>query len=131
MLNTRRLAALVAVGSAGIIAGTFILYRFNPVTAGFYPKCVFHSLTGLDCPGCGATRALYQLVHGHVAAAFRLNPMLMFYAPVLTFGAGETARAWVTGEEPKALTTRPWLAWAITASIIGWWIVRNTPLWPH
>src|ERR1035437_4948003 len=40
-----------------------VLFFFDPAKHGFYPICLFHSLTGLNCPGCGATRAAYQLLH--------------------------------------------------------------------
>ncbi len=60
-----------------------ILYGlFNPDQLPF-PKCPFHSLTGLLCPGCGSQRAMYQLLHGHVGAAFKLNQLFLpsvFYA---------------------------------------------------
>ena len=42
-----------------IITGTLftLLYLrfFNPATpgTGYYPSCPFHTLTGLNCPGCG------------------------------------------------------------------------------
>lgn len=39
------------------------------------PHCVFHSLTGLPCLTCGATRAALQFLHGHFGAAFRFNPL--------------------------------------------------------
>ncbi|HEY3662346.1 MAG TPA: DUF2752 domain-containing protein [Chthoniobacterales bacterium] len=39
------------------------------------PQCAFHSLTGLPCPTCGATRAAYQFLHGHFTASFFFNPL--------------------------------------------------------
>jgi hypothetical protein len=66
---------------AAILAITFlalggILYFFNPSTHHFYPECQFHRLTGLNCPGCGMTRAAYALLHGEWAAAVRDNALL-------------------------------------------------------
>jgi hypothetical protein len=60
-----------------------MLYWFPPDQFGFYPRCPFHELTGLLCPGCGATRALAAMVHGQVADAFRLNALVMALLPVL------------------------------------------------
>ena len=34
--------------------------------------CIFHKLTGLYCPGCGGTRAVYWLLKGNVAYKFTL-----------------------------------------------------------
>ena len=39
------------------------------------PQCLFHSLTGLPCLTCGATRAAWQFLHGHFAASFAFNPL--------------------------------------------------------
>ena len=39
------------------------------------PHCLFHSLTGLPCATCGATRAAIQFFHGHFGASFLFNPL--------------------------------------------------------
>lgn len=38
------------------------------------PPCVFHSLTGLYCPGCGGTRACRLLLSGHIFQSFLYHP---------------------------------------------------------
>lgn len=47
------------------------------------PRCIVHTLTGWDCPGCGAQRMAYALLHGHVRAAFDANPFLLCSLPFL------------------------------------------------
>src|SRR5207244_4443092 len=84
------------------IAGAALmpLYFFNPVEHSFFPKCFFHALTGLDCPGCGGLRATHQLLHGHVLAALRLNALFVALIPVGAFFAlrqfvfNRSARLW-------------------------------------
>jgi Protein of unknown function (DUF2752) len=39
------------------------------------PHCIFHSLTGLPCLTCGATRAAIQFFHGHFGASLLFNPL--------------------------------------------------------
>jgi hypothetical protein len=68
--------------AAGLVAGCGVLYIFVPSEHTFYPRCLFHSLTGLQCPGCGGTRALYQLLHLHISEALRLNALVTILAPV-------------------------------------------------
>jgi len=60
-----------------------VLFIFNPATSGFYPFCPLHRLTGWLCPGCGSLRAIHELLHGNVVAAFRLNALLVLALPVL------------------------------------------------
>ena len=49
------------------------------------PRCVFHSLTGLPCLTCGATRAAIQFFHGHFGVSLLFNPLafLVFCGLVL------------------------------------------------
>ncbi|HLY98631.1 MAG TPA: DUF2752 domain-containing protein [Candidatus Angelobacter sp.] len=63
------------------VAGGAVLYRFSPTENGFYLRCPFHALTGLQCPGCGGTRAVYQILHLHLGQAFHLNAMVTVLGP--------------------------------------------------
>jgi hypothetical protein len=50
------------------------------------PHCVFHSLTGLPCLTCGATRAAIQFFHGHFGASFLFNPLaFLAYCGLIVF----------------------------------------------
>ncbi len=68
---------------AGIVLGAValgvgaVIFFFNPTTHAFYPVCKFHQLTGLNCPGCGATRAFYALLHGNFSTALRDNALFV------------------------------------------------------
>jgi len=72
--NARAAAILLTITGVGIAA---VVYFFNPATHHFYPVCQFHRLTGLNCPGCGMTRAFYALLHGKFSAALRDNALLV------------------------------------------------------
>lgn len=63
--------------------GCGILYSFPPQDNHFYPICPFYAFTHLLCPGCGGTRALYQLLHLHLSQALRLNALVTIAAPVV------------------------------------------------
>ncbi len=88
------LMALAAMAAA-------VLFQFDPSRSAFYPGCMFHRMTGLLCPGCGSLRACHQLLHGHWAAAFHDNPLL-----ILTLIAGAVyllltrGRSW-SGQNPQ------------------------------
>ena len=40
------------------------------------PKCIWHELTGLPCPGCGGTRCARAIVSGSIGTAFVMNPLV-------------------------------------------------------
>jgi hypothetical protein len=68
---------------AGIILSSIIfgiaaiVFFFNPATHPLYPVCQFHRLTGLNCPGCGMTRALHALLHGKIFTALHDNALFV------------------------------------------------------
>ena len=45
--------------------------------------CVFRLITGLYCPGCGGTRAVFLLLGGHVAESFYYNPVVPYMAVII------------------------------------------------
>jgi len=68
-----------------LLAGSVYLYVFEPGKTGLFPPCLFRALTGLTCPGCGSTRAIHQILHGHFATAFMLNPLFLLAIPFLLY----------------------------------------------
>lgn len=42
--------------------------------------CVLHNLTGYYCPGCGGTRAIHALLHGHIMRSFFYHPIVVYTA---------------------------------------------------
>lgn len=117
--------AIISAAAVAATAGAWVVYTFPPAGNHWYPQCVFHAITGLDCPGCGSTRALYQLLHGNVRAAWHLNPMLFLLMFVALCGMPSALR----GQRP-GFVGKPWFAWSAFFVLTGWWIVRNTPLNP-
>jgi len=76
--------AAIILGVAALVTGALVFF-FNPATHHFYPACQFHRLTGLNCPGCGMTRALYALLHGDFAVAWQDNALLRLALMAATF----------------------------------------------
>ncbi len=56
-----------------------------PFTAVPLPAvCTFRRIFGMDCPGCGLTRAFVALAHGRVAAGWHYHPVgVLLFAAVL------------------------------------------------
>jgi len=116
------LLKLLAIPAAAV--GLAILYWFNPAQNGFYPRCGLYQATGLLCPGCGSLRALHQLLHGNLAAAFRLNALLVLSLPFLTWLAGVfTLRK--LQHRPADLIVRPVWFWTGFAILLLFGIGRN------
>jgi hypothetical protein len=85
MISARAAANCIALTG---LAGAAVLFRFSPQEYSFYPRCPFYALTGHYCPGCGATRAIAELLHGHVAAALHFNAAVTLLLPMLLWYFG-------------------------------------------
>src|SRR5258706_15667591 len=113
-----------------VLASGTVLYLFDPIQHSFYPVCVFHSLTGWQCPGCGSLRALHELTHGHVVSALHKNALLVATLPFLGFIAGRTAlRKWRGLPSVDFFVPSRWI-WMYIATLLAFWIVRNIPSYP-
>ena len=103
-----------------------VLFCFDPPRYHFYPICFFHKTTGLLCAGCGALRAVHQLLHGHLVTAFRFNPLVILSLPVI-LGFGARYAAQMARNQPASLGFRPVWLWLVLAAAITFSIVRNVP----
>ena len=72
---------LAACAAAAAGAAALYLYLFTP--QGVPLVCIFHSITGLYCPGCGAGRACYSILHGRFLDAFCYNPLMTVLLPLI------------------------------------------------
>ena len=120
------LAGLLVVGIAA-----FLLARNGPNGVPWLPSCKFHEYTGLNCPGCGMTRAAHATLHGRIGEALRFNPVGMILLPLALVGIGIEILGWVRGKPlPFRLKVGATGAWAIVWIVIGFWVFRNLPWWP-
>lgn len=123
---------MLVVSLGGVVATflAFVLYQYGP-HVWWFPECVFHRLTGLNCPSCGLTRATSAALHGRFGEALRCNPLGMVVVPALVVWAGLRMPAWIRDKPP------PWYGrigvrglWWFGGVVLGYWILRNIPVWP-
>ena len=113
-----------------LLAGAAYLFVFEPGKSGFFPACPFRLLTGFTCPGCGTTRAMHQILHGHFAAAFMLNPLLLLAIPFLLFALLRYSVIVMRGGVPRPNALPAPVIYALFVVIVSFWIFRNTPFYP-
>jgi hypothetical protein len=115
----------MVLGLAGAGAAVMV-YFFNPSTHGFYPICQFHRLTGLNCPGCGATRAFYALLHGQWETALRDNALF-----VLAVVLGGARAVWMAVNHWRERPTGAWIpgqwGWLLLVIAVVFAVLRNLP----
>jgi hypothetical protein len=116
--------------TALVLACLAILFLHDPAGSTLYPRCPFHTLTGFHCPGCGTLRALHQLLHGNLAAAFGLNPLGVLLFPFLGYGLLCTIVRRANGRRlPTVFIPAVWI-WVLLGVILAFWVLRNVPFYP-
>ncbi|MEU7944355.1 DUF2752 domain-containing protein [Micromonospora taraxaci] len=96
--SPRWVVPLAAVGCVGIGMGYALLSNPTHAAPDAAPTCLLKLTTGLDCPGCGGTRALWYVLHADLPAAARHHFLFVFALPFLAYlfvaWAGNQAFGW-------------------------------------
>ena len=113
---TKKGAVLLAVGCA---------YSILYLSTGIGIPCVFHEITGLDCPGCGVSRMLLALFRLDFAAAFAYNAVLLCMLPVLLALLAVHVIRYVRTGSRKMTRFETVLLWILIVILLLWGILRN------
>ena len=124
-----RRSTVIAIWSA-LLAGAVYLFAFEPGKTGLFPVCLFRFATGYTCPGCGSTRAMHQLLHGHFIAAFELNPFFLLALPFLFYALIRYSVIVMRGGVPHHNRLSASYIYALFFVVVSFWIFRNTPFYP-
>lgn len=108
---------------AGVMALVAVYAVVDP-TAPFMPRCVFRTLTGWECPGCGSQRFLHALLDGHPLQAVRYNYFLpLGFAMIGVVCWLEATRTRHPDRYRRWM--RPRNLYLVLAIICLWWLLRN------
>lgn len=119
-MTNKKLAIYIFISAA--IAAVIMLI-FSPFQYTFYPPCLFKKWTGLDCPGCGGTRAMYELLHGNFSTAANYNVSLFIFLPPIIIGL-------LSMISTKFMSAWQWInrpAFYLGV-VLTFWVVRNIPV---
>jgi hypothetical protein len=125
---TRRPLAGPLLATGALVIGCGVLRAVDP--AGGPTICPFKAWTGLDCPGCGATRAAHQLLNGHLLAALDLNAVFVLAVPLLAWWIGARLVAAFGGPGLPVPHFSPTVLRVAIVVLIVFGIVRNLPVQP-
>ena len=114
------IAAAVPIAAAAVFALREYILEF----ARHLPECYFHKVTSLWCPGCGNTRSVAALLHGHIWLAVRNNPAMPFLCLLLILLYAENAAA-LCGREIRLLPRKQYVWWIVIAAFLVFYAVRN------
>ena len=107
-----------------IVLGGILLYVTEARVIKF-PPCVFNTVTGLYCPGCGGTRAVRALLHGHLIKSVWYHPFVAYGVAVYAvFMVSHTIRKFIN-HNVKGMKYRNVYIYIWLAILILNFIIRN------
>jgi hypothetical protein len=126
----KELLQIIIVSIAVILFS--LLYFFYPASGhSFYPKCPFHSLTGLYCPGCGSQRAFSALLKGNIGEASNKNILMVLSLPLIAYSAFIfTWNAFSENKKTQQIVYSPLFVKTLLVVVILFSILRNIPVSP-
>jgi len=108
-----------------------LFFLFNPTDHSFFIPCPFNYATGYHCPGCGSQRAIHQLLHGNLSAAFWLNPLLIISLPIIIYALGQKVYNYLFGTDHRVgLFYNRFFIYGFFGLALLFWILRNVPFHP-
>ena len=123
--------AQIVLGTCACAAASIFVYAVDPSRHAVYPQCLLYNATGLYCAGCGATRALYALLHGRLLDALHDNVHYEAALPVLLYVLGSHAlAAWRANAWPRVHVQPRRVLWGgagTFALAVGFMVLRNLP----
>lgn len=109
--------------SAMVLAAGFAYYlaaRFF-----FAVPCMFRTLTGFKCPGCGITHMLVAELQLNFAQAYTANPALYLLQPVVGYFIGKMYTCWFFDKRCRWSRTENASLYVVAAILVVFGIIRN------
>ncbi len=121
---------IAAVAGAVVLLGLGALWLVDPARWDL-PLCGLYRLTGLYCPGCGATRATHELLHGRLLAALQDNALWVLGLPLVFYAAASEVRRQCRGRPlPGDLTRNRGVILGAGILVLLFGLLRNLPWEP-
>lgn len=112
----------------GILGCAFIRVTNFPI--GLFlklqPPCIFHTIFGLYCPGCGGTRAVLALLKGNILQSLWYHPVVVYSAGLYGWYLISNTIEWISkGKLPIGSGYHRWYGIAAVVLIIVNCLLRN------
>lgn len=118
-----RVKKIGIIGAAVLLGGCAYVVFYQ--LTGFGIPCLFHLITGLNCPGCGVTRMLVCILHLDFVNAFRSNAVLFCMLPFLLMLLGYWLYRYIRFGEHRNNRVTEIICWVFVGILLIWGIVRN------
>jgi hypothetical protein len=114
----------------GIPALAVLFFFINPGEHQIFPQCIFYSLTGYHCPGCGSQRAIHNLLHLNIPGVVHHN---ILFIPALLAIAYHYLHSVLNQKFQLKLPNLFYMKnfpWIVLGFVLAFWVLRNLPVFP-
>ena len=112
----------------GGLLGAGLFYAFICILAGrpLIP-CLFHTVTGLYCPGCGVSRMCLSILSLDFASAFKANAAVFLLLPPGLVMALRMAVRYVRTGNTRPTQVQTCVFYVMVGVLLVFGVVRNLP----
>lgn len=107
-----------------------VFFVLDPNKHAIFPRCLFYSLSGAYCPGCGSQRALHNLLHLNIGGVVRHNLLFLPAGAFIIYHYSRSLIDRVFKVNLPNLFYKKNTPWIVLAAVILFFIARNLPWYP-
>lgn len=115
------------IGFTGLAVLFFVL---DPAKHDLFPRCLFNSITGYYCPGCGSQRAVHSLLHLDFAGVISYNFLFLPAALLIFYHYAHPFLNRIFKLKLPNVFYFKSTPFIILGVVIIFWILRNLPFYP-
>ncbi len=114
----------------GFTSLAVFFFLLDPAKHIIFPRCLFNSVTGYYCPGCGSQRAIHSLLHFDFAGVVSYNFLFIpAFLLILYHYLHPLLNRIFKWELPNIFYFRN-TYWIIFGFVVVFWVLRNLPFYP-
>jgi len=119
---------------AGLLVFIFglavLFFLLNPSEHQLFPRCIFNTVTGYYCPGCGSQRAIHSLLHLNFAGVVGNNFLFIPAVAAVAYHYAHQPLNKKFGWKLPNILYKKHTPWIIFGIILLFWFLRNLPFYP-
>ena len=122
---------ILKIGLLVVFAGLAVLFFvLDPAKHNIFPRCLFNSVTGYYCPGCGSQRAIHSLLHFDIAGVVSYNFLFIPAFLLIIYHYLHPVLNRIFGWKLPNIIYFKSTPWIIFGFVLAFWILRNLPFYP-
>lgn len=122
---------ILKIGLLVVFAGLAVLFFvLDPAKHNIFPRCLFNSVTGYYCPGCGSQRAIHSLLHFDIAGVVSYNFLFIPAFLLIIYHYLHLVLNRFFGWKLPNIIYFKSTPWIIFGFVLAFWILRNLPFYP-